>query len=102
MSNLVPVSDPRVAVMGRADRPEPGRLRFGYPGVTLRVRFEGASLAMRASAETPHTRLGVIVDGGVARVLALRKGESDVVLAEGLGPGPHSVDVVHRSETWMS
>lgn len=102
MTSFVPVSDPRVALMGRVFRPEPGRIRFGYPGVTLRVRFEGPSLAMRLSTQTPNTHLDVLVDGGAPRVVQPRKGDSDVVLAQGLGPGPHSVDVVHRTETWMS
>jgi len=102
LTAYVPVSDSHVAVMGRVERPEPGRIRFGYPGVTLRIRFEGPSLAMRASAETPNGHLDVLVDGGPARVVHLRKGDSDVVLAENLAPGAHSVDVVHRTETWMS
>lgn len=49
MTAFVPASDPRVGVMGRFDRPGPGRIRFGYPGVTLRVRFEGESLGMSVS-----------------------------------------------------
>jgi lysophospholipase L1-like esterase len=102
MTLFVPVSDRRVAVMGRVERPGTGRVRFGYPGVTLRVRFEGASLGLRARAETPNTHLAVLVDGGPARAVRLRQGESDTVLAQGLGPGPHTVDVVHRTETWMS
>jgi lysophospholipase L1-like esterase len=102
VSSFVPVSDPHVAVMGRVERPEPGRIRFGYPGVTLRVRFEGPSLGMRVTAETPNGRVDVFVDHGPARIVPLRKGDSDLVLAENLGPGPHSVDVVHRTETWMS
>jgi quercetin dioxygenase-like cupin family protein/lysophospholipase L1-like esterase len=102
LTTYVPASDPHVAVMGRVERPEPGRIRFGYPGVTLRVRFEGSSLGMRANAETPNGSMDVFVDGSPAHVVHLRKGDSDVVLAEGLGPGAHSVDVVHRTETWMS
>jgi quercetin dioxygenase-like cupin family protein/lysophospholipase L1-like esterase len=102
LSTFVPASDPHVAVMGRVERPEPGRIRFGYPGVTLRVRFEGPSLGMRLTAETPNGHVDVFVDGGPARVVHLRKGDSDVLLAESLGPGAHSVDVVHRTETWMS
>jgi quercetin dioxygenase-like cupin family protein len=102
LSTSVPASDPHVAVMGRVERPEPGRIRFGYPGVTLRVRFEGPSLGMRVTAETPNGYVDVFVDREPARVVHLRKGDSDVLLAEGLGTGPHSVDVVHRTETWMS
>jgi len=100
--SFVPVSDPHVAVMGRVERPEPGRIRFGYPGVTLRLRFEGESLGLRASAETPNTHLAVIVDGASPRLVRLPRGESDTMLADGLGRGPHLVDVVHRTETWMS
>lgn len=102
LTTSIPASDPHVAVMGRVQRPEPGRIRFGYPGVTVRVRFEGMLLGMRVTAETPNGHLDVFVDGGPARVVRLRKGDSDVVLAENLGPGPHSVDIVHRTETWMS
>jgi quercetin dioxygenase-like cupin family protein/lysophospholipase L1-like esterase len=102
LGTFIPVSDPHVAVMGRVERPEPGRIRFGYPGVTLRVRFEGPSLGMRVTAETPNGHIDVFVDGGPPRVVHLRKGDSDVVLAENLGQGAHCVDVVHRTETWMS
>ncbi len=102
LAGFVPASDPHVAVMGRVERLEPGRLRFGYPGVTLRLAFEGPSLGLRVSAATPNGHLAVFVDGGPARVVRLPRGESDVVLAEGLGPGAHQVDVVHRTETWMS
>jgi lysophospholipase L1-like esterase len=98
---LVPPSDARIAVMGRVQRPAPSRLRFGYPGVTLRVRFEGPTLALRVDAETPNAHLGVAVDGGDQRVVRLAKGESDLLLAEGLGGGAHTVEIVHRTETWM-
>src|SRR5512144_2447909 len=99
---LVPVSDPRVAVMGRVDRPDPARIRFGYPGVTVRVRLSGTSLAMRVACETPNSHLSIFVDGAAEpRIVRLPKGESDVTLARGLAAGSHSVEVVHRTETWM-
>ncbi len=99
-ADLVPPADPRVAVMGRVDRPDPGRLRMGYPGVTLRLRFEGPSLSLLALCDTPNSHLAVILDGGEPRVLRLAKGTSEPTLVAGLGPGPHSLDVVHRTETW--
>jgi lysophospholipase L1-like esterase len=98
---LIRPSDPRVAIMGRVDRSSPDRIRIGYPGVTLRVRFEGPSLAARFSTSTAASRIAVIVDGGAPRVVHLAGGESEVPLADGLGPGPHQVDVVHRTETWQ-
>lgn len=98
---LVRATDGRVAIMGRVDRTDPSRVRVGYPGVTFRVRFEGPSLAARFSCTTGASRIAVLVDGGAPRVLQLAAGESEVPLAEGLGPGPHVVDVVHRTETWQ-
>jgi hypothetical protein len=98
---LVAPSDPHVAVMGRVDRPDRGTIRVGYPGVTLRLRFVGPSLGVRLSCDTPNSYVAVIVDGGEPRVLRLPRGDSDTVLADGLSAGPHSVDVVHRTETWM-
>jgi lysophospholipase L1-like esterase len=98
---IVPARDPRVAVMGRVDVTDPARLRLGYPGVTLRLRFEGPLLAMQVIAATPNSHLAVLVDGGEARVVRLPQGESEVVLAEGLANGEHGVDVVHRTETWV-
>jgi hypothetical protein len=60
-ANRLAASDPRVAVMGRVVVDD-GALRFGYPGVTLRVAFEGPSLSMRASSTTGKSRLAVLVD----------------------------------------
>jgi lysophospholipase L1-like esterase len=77
------------------------RIRIGYPGVTLRLRFEGPSLALRVAGDTGNSRLAVMIDGGEPRVLRVPAGESDITVAEGLGPGPHTVDVVHRTEAWQ-
>ncbi len=99
--DMIPANDARVAVMGRVDPTALPRLRFGYPGVTLRLRFEGSSLAMRAIASTPNCHLDVLVDGGEQRLVHLTQGESEVTLASALPAGEHSVDVVHRTETWV-
>ncbi|MBN2369664.1 MAG: xylan esterase [Vicinamibacteria bacterium] len=101
VDDLVPANDPRIAVMGRVDAGAANRLRIGYPGVKLRVRFEGPSLAMRVASSTQNSHVGVSVDGGAPRVLRLPQEETDVILVEGLGAGRHAVDVVHRTETWQ-
>lgn len=97
----IPPSDPAIAVMGRVDRARPDRLRVGYPGVTLRLRFEGPSLAARLSSTSAQSRLDVSVDGGAPRIVAVPRAPTDVMLAEHLGAGPHTVEIVHRTETWQ-
>jgi hypothetical protein len=100
-AELIPASDPRIAVMGRVDSTVAPRLRMGYPGVTLRVGFEGPSLAMVVASNTTNSHVGVFVDGGAPRVVHLPQGETEVTLADGLSLGEHTLDVVHRTETWQ-
>lgn len=98
---LVPARDPRLVWMGRVDTTDPARPRFGYPGVTLRLAFEGPSIGLRVAAATPNVHVSVLVDGVPSRVVRLPPGESDLGLAGGLGPGPHTAEFVHRTETWQ-
>ncbi len=99
---LIPPTEPHISIMGRVDATNPPRIRLGYPGITIRVAFEGSSsLSMRTITTTPNSYLDVTVDDGETRVLRLPQGESDVSLAEGLGEGRHTVTILHRTETWV-
>ncbi|MBN1605948.1 MAG: hypothetical protein JW940_04915 [Polyangiaceae bacterium] len=98
---VVPPTDPRIAVMGRVARTSAGALRFGYPGVTLRLVATGSDVALRASCSTGNCRLAVSVDGDRARVVRVPVEPADLSLASGVGPGPHGVEIVHRTETWQ-
>ena len=98
---LVAVADPRVGVMGRTDSSNAGTLRIGYPGVTMRLSFEGAWLGWKAWCSTANCRVSVVVDGSEPRVLRLEDDSTGTMLAEQLSPGPHTVDIVHRTETWQ-
>jgi lysophospholipase L1-like esterase len=93
--------DPRIAIMGRLDRSDPTRPRLGFPGLTIRVQFEGPLLAMRVSDTTGHSAFDVIVDGGEPHVVRCEQGERGYVLAEGLPDGRHSAEIVRRTETWQ-
>lgn len=93
-------SDARVATMGRLDWRDPARPRLGFPGVTIRVRFTGASLSLR-TAETGGSSYDVTVDGEDPRTVRTEVGERDYALAEYLTGGPHAADIVRRTETWQ-
>ena len=84
VQGLVPGNDARIAWMGRTHQ-EGGLVLSGYPGVTLRVRFEGSGLRLLSACDSPDVRVAVRVDGGLPRTLRLPQGDSDSVLAEGLG-----------------
>lgn len=89
-----------VARMGRmADAPG-GEVRFAYPGVSSFIHFAGRELVLEASTTGDKSYLDVIVDGAFARSIHLSPRRSAYRLAEGLAPGPHTVQVLHRSETW--
>lgn len=98
-ASTVPAADPHVARMGRSDVKPDGAVRFGYPGVSFYARFDGTRAAVLAQASSGTTYIDVIVDGGPARKLQLHRGKRTVVLATGLAAGPHTVQIVNRSET---
>jgi lysophospholipase L1-like esterase len=103
-SETVPASDARVARMGRTVQDPDGAVRFGYPGVTLRVAFTGTRLSMDAQGGTQggnKSLVDVIVDGGAPTTVALTPGVRSIELVKDAKPGRHTVEVVHRTETWL-
>lgn len=96
----ISAADPRVARMGRAQPVDDGSVRFSYPGVSFRVRFEGTRLIATMRASGAQSYIDVIVDGR-ARKLHLAPGLQTLVLAAGLAPGEHVAEIVNRSETWQ-
>ena len=100
-SGAIRATDARVHVMGRALQTPEGALRFGFPGVTLRLAFEGTGLSWRASSSTGQSRVAISLDGQAPRTLLIAEGPHADVLAEGLVAGAHTLEIVHRTETWQ-
>lgn len=99
----VPASDARLQYTGRRYSSGAGVV-FSHPGVTIRARFWGDAVRMRLNDFGPGGDLGtnyfdVSVDGGPPRLLAARSGESTYVLASGLEPGLHTVEILKRTES---
>lgn len=100
--NAAPIAagDARVARMGRTQPVGDGGVRFSYPGVSFYLRFDGTRLSAVTDASGKDTYLDVLIDGA-PRKLRLPSGRQNVLLAEGLTPGPHTAEIVNRSETWQ-
>jgi lysophospholipase L1-like esterase len=97
---VLQAADDNIVRMGRTVTTPGSALRFGYPGVTLRVAFEGTHLAMDASG-SGNSVLDVSVDGGKPFVLRLGTSNGPIDLVNNAAPGRHTVELVHRTETWL-
>lgn len=100
MAAPIAAADAHVARMGRAEVGADGSVRFGYPGVSFYLDFEGSRLSAEAEAAGEQNYLDVIVDHSEPRKLHLSKGKQTLILFDADKPGRHSVEVVNRSETW--
>jgi lysophospholipase L1-like esterase len=96
----IAASDVHVARMGRTVAEADGTVRFGYPGVTLLLAVAGTRLAVDAAGST-RSLVDVIVDGKPAGTLRLAPQVRRYDLFKDAAPGPHRVELVHRSETWL-
>jgi lysophospholipase L1-like esterase len=96
----IAASDAHVARMGRTVAQADGSVRFGYPGVTLLLAVDGTRLAVDA-AGSANSLVDVIVDGRLATTLHLAPQTKRYDVFADAAPGPHRVELVHRSETWL-
>jgi lysophospholipase L1-like esterase len=96
----IAAADAHVARMGRTVAEPDGTLRFGYPGVTLLLAVDGTRLSVDA-AGSAKSLVDVIVDGKPAGTLHLSPQMQRYDVFKGAASGPHRVELVHRSETWL-
>ncbi|HET9960375.1 MAG TPA: GDSL-type esterase/lipase family protein [Polyangiaceae bacterium] len=98
---FVAASAPALRIEGRVEHSRPGRIRIGFPGVCLKLRFQSRSLKLRASSSSGRNYLSVRVDGGTTRVVHVSQFLRELPLATDLAPGDHEVEIVSRNETWQ-
>jgi lysophospholipase L1-like esterase len=96
----IAAADAHVARMGRTVAELEGTVRFGYPGVTLLLAVDGTRLAVDA-AGSANSLVDVVVDGKPAGTLHLAPQVKRYDVFKDAAPGPHKVELVHRSETWL-
>jgi lysophospholipase L1-like esterase len=92
--------DARVTRMGRTVPVPEGGLRFGYPGVTVGVSFTGTRLSVEMAGGA-NSLVDVVVDGAMAATLRPGAQPRSIEVLKDAAPGPHRVELVHRTETWL-
>jgi hypothetical protein len=95
-----PANDPRVLYEGRCAVDPDGSVRVGFPGVTVHLRFQGATLLLRARANKDNF-IDVSVDDGAPVQVRLRAGEGSYPLAQVPGASDHTVTLVRCNESWQ-
>jgi lysophospholipase L1-like esterase len=91
-----PPSEPAVHWVGRYDGSDPTRVRMGWSATGLVVRFDGTGASVVLDDQARYFTL--LVDGQLQPDLATTPGEQSYVLASGLAPGEHVVELYRRTE----
>lgn len=99
----IPASDSRVQYVGRTYRSNTGVV-VSHPGVTVRARFKGDAVRMRLDdagqgGDVGTNHFDVVVDGAPPRLLAVHPGPGTYLLASDLPQGPHTVELIKRTES---
>jgi lysophospholipase L1-like esterase len=85
-----------VRMVGRHEHMAPGRVRYGWPGTGLRVRFHGTALWLLMD---DHARFhDVRVDAQEPDRLDTRPGQRRYAVVKGLPEGEHTVVIRRRTE----
>lgn len=92
----VNAADHRIVWTGRTVVTPDSSVRFNFPGVAARVRFEGPSLTMATSPGSGYFM--VEVDSAAPRKVFFGPGDSVMVIADSLGAGVHDALVAYAVE----
>lgn len=98
--HTVNATDPRVTVEGRVVRTGDGGLRFAYPGVSLHLRVNAASLTLLAKSTGPDSYLEYQVDDRPPQTVKLSRRLQAIPLINNAQAEEHRVTITHRSEAW--
>ncbi len=101
VGTTIAVSDPRIEMIGRYDSRDPEHPRLGYPGSGVVFRFYGAAAEIDAAVDSDNAALTVVIDHGGPRLQLLKKGANEVLVAEKLEDGPHTIEIYKRTESWQ-
>ncbi len=97
-AGLVPADSPHIRYSGRIDDSQPETVVFGWSGARVRMAFEGDSVGMHMDALHKGNWVNVLIDGRRVDKVLIEGKDGHQQLATGLGPGPHTVEIVKATE----
>jgi hypothetical protein len=93
---ISPASD-SIRITGRVNRVADS-VGIYWPGTKISFRFTGNKVSALLSDEAGNNYFNIVIDGDSVRFFKLKAGKSEYILAEGLAPGIHQIDLIKRSE----
>ena len=95
---IVSASNAAIEYSGRTNRPSEESVRLNWPGSSIRINFEGASIAALLQDESGDNYYNVILDNDSLFILRPETTKQYHVLASNLSKGPHTIEIFRRTE----
>jgi hypothetical protein len=94
-SSHIDPDDPNIEYIGRFDFSNPKSVRFDWPGVQIRIRFEGTSCSVKLT--DGNNDYNIFIDGKLHKIVRTNS-DSIHVLASGLPNKDHTLLITKRTE----
>ena len=95
---IVSASNAAIEYSGRTNRSSEESVRLNWPGSSIRINFEGASIAALLQDESGDNYYNVILDNDSLFILRPQTIKQYQVLASNLSKGPHTIEIFRRTE----
>jgi hypothetical protein len=95
---IVDPSDPAIEYSGRINTSSGESAGLSWPGSSIRINFEGASIAALLQDESGDNYYNVILDNDSLFILRPQTIKQYQVLASNLSKGPHTIEIFRRTE----
>ncbi len=94
-SSHIDADDSNIEYIGRFDFSQPGNVRFDWPGVHFKTRFEGTSCSMKL--KDGNNDYNIFIDGRLHKIIRTNE-DTIYVIANGLKNKVHTLLVTKRTE----
>ena len=95
---IVDASDPAIEYSGRINTSSGESAGLSWPGSSIRINFEGASIAALLQDKSGDNYYNVILDNDSLFILRPETTKQYHVLASNLSKGPHTIEIFRRTE----